>query len=130
MGDTDPPGAEPSAGPALGRLADFADRAATPVTYHADRRKVAVLVVRRGTELRAYLDLCPHVFLPLTYRGRRVLSQDGKRLRCTNHAAEFAVDDGRALSGPGNGRGLTPVALRVEADGTVRVSGEPAAKPG
>lgn len=128
MSDDTPPGA----GPVLGRLADFADRAATPARYRADGREVAVLVVRRGTELRAYLDLCPHVFPPLTYRGRRVLSEDGKRLRCTNHAAEFAVDDGRPLSGPGGGggRGLTPVALRVEADGTVRVSGEAAAKPG
>lgn len=139
MADTAPPGAGPSAGssgggppagPVLGRLADFADRAAMPVTWHAGGREVAALVVRRGAELRAYLDLCPHVYLPLTWRGRRVLSADGERLRCTNHAAEFAVDDGRALSGPCDGRGLTPVALRVEADGTVRVGGAPAAGPG
>lgn len=139
MADTVPPGAGPSAGasgggsPAdfvLGRLTDFADRAATPVTYRAGGREVAALVVRHGTELRAYLDLCPHVYLPLTWRGRRVLSADGERLRCTNHAAEFAVEDGRALSGPCDGRGLTPVALRVEADGTVRVGDAPGAGPG
>ena len=70
-----------------------------------------------ATELSAYRDECPHMFLPLTQRGRRVLSADGERLRCTNHGAEFAVADGRALSGPVAGCGLTPVAIEVGADG-------------
>ena len=63
--------------PALGRLSDFADRAATPVSHRVGGREIAALAVRRGAELRAYLDLCPPVFLPLTWRGRRVLSGDG-----------------------------------------------------
>jgi nitrite reductase/ring-hydroxylating ferredoxin subunit len=109
-------------GPVLGRLSDFPDGAAAPAgCRRADGREVAVLVVRRGAELRAFLDLCPHQFLPLTWRGRKVLSADGERLRCSNHGAEFAVDDGRGLSGPGSACGLTPVLLRVDPDGTVRV---------
>ena len=116
----------------LGRLEDFPDGAATPAGYRrADGREVAVLVVRRGDELRAYLDVCPHQFLPLTQRGRRVLSADGERLRCTNHGAEFAVADGRGLCGPGSGCGLTPVLLRVDPDGTVRVDDDgPSPMPG
>jgi len=113
----------------LGRLTDFPDGAATPAKYAADGREVAILVVRRGPELRAYLDLCPHQYLPLTWRGRRVLSTDGERLRCTNHGAEFAVADGRGLSGPGNACGLTPVPLCVEPDGTVRVDAGPSPEP-
>jgi nitrite reductase/ring-hydroxylating ferredoxin subunit len=113
----------------LGRLADFPDGVATPTRCVVDGREVAVLVVRRGTELRAYLDLCPHQYLPLTWRGPRVLSGDGERLRCTNHGAEFAVADGRGLSGPGSACGLTAVPLRVDQDGTVRVGGEPGQAP-
>jgi nitrite reductase/ring-hydroxylating ferredoxin subunit len=121
----------PAGGSVLGRLPDFPDREAVPVSYRrADGSDAAVLVVRCGAELRAYLDLCPHVFLPLTYRGRRVLSGDGERLRCTNHGAEFAVADGRRLSGPGSACGLTPVPLRLEPDGTVRVADGPGAAPG
>ncbi len=119
-----------ASGPALGRLEDFPDPSATPVRYCAGDREVALLVVRRGTELCAYLDLCPHMFLPLTQRGRRVLSADRERLRCTNHGAEFAVADGRGLSGPGSACGLTPVPLRLEPDGTVRVADGPGAAPG
>jgi nitrite reductase/ring-hydroxylating ferredoxin subunit len=120
----------PGKGPKLGSLADYPDGAAVPVSYRAGGRKVAILVVRRGAELRAYLDLCPHQYLPLTWRGPRVLSADGERLRCTNHGAEFAIADGLALSGPGDGCGLTPVPLRVEPDGTVRVDDGPSPAPG
>ncbi len=105
----------------LGRLEDFPDRAATPARYRKGEREIALLVVRHGDELRAYEDVCPHQFLPLTQRGRRVLSADGLRLRCTNHGAEFAVADGRALSGPTGGCGLTAVALAIGADGSVLV---------
>src|SRR3712207_3142723 len=115
----------PGAGAALGRLPDFPDGAATPARYVAEGREVAGVVVRRGAGLRAYLDLCPHQCLPLTWRGPRVLSGNGERLRCTNHGAEFAVADGRGLSGPGSACGLTPVPLRVAPDGTVRVGDGP-----
>ena len=122
----------PADAPVLGRLPDFPDGAAAAAGYRrADGREVAVLVVRRGAELRASLDLCPHQYLPLTWRGRRVLSADGERLRCSNHGAEFAVEDGRGLSGPGSACGLTSVPLRVDPDGTVRVDdGGPSPKPG
>ncbi len=114
-----------SEGRPLGRLENFPDGVATPARYRKGERDVALLVVRRGDELRAYLDECPHQFLPLTMRGRRVLSADGERLRCTNHSAEFAVADGRALSGPVSGCGLTPVAIEIGADGTVLVDEKP-----
>ncbi len=109
----------------VGRLEDFPDGAATPARCRKGEREVAILVVRRGADLRAYVDECPHQFLPLTQRGRRVLSADGERLRCTNHGAEFAVTDGRALSGLVGGCALTPVALEVGADSTVLVNEKP-----
>ncbi len=128
------PGAEASdGGPVLGRLSDFQDGPAAPASYRrADGREVAVLVVRRGADLRAYLDLCPRQYLPLTWRGPRVLSADGERLRCSNHGAEFAAADGRGLSGPGRACGLAPVPLRVEPDGILVVADDPppAAWPG
>jgi nitrite reductase/ring-hydroxylating ferredoxin subunit len=120
----------PGKGPVLGSLANYPDGASVPVSYRAGEREVAIVVVRRGAELWAYLDLCPHQYLPLTWRGPRVLSADGERLRCTNHGAEFAVVDGRALSGPGDGCGLTPVPLHVEPNGTVRVDDGPSSVPG
>jgi nitrite reductase/ring-hydroxylating ferredoxin subunit len=106
----------------LGRLTDFPDGCATPANCQQDGKEVALLVVRQGSTLTAYLDLCPHMYLPLTYRGTRVLSEDGQRLRCSNHAAEFAVSDGRALSGPGNGCGLSAISLNIGSDEMVTLA--------
>lgn len=107
---------------ALGRLVDFPEDAATAITYERDGRSTALFVVHQDTRLVAYLDMCPHQYLPLTWRGRRVLSADGTRIRCSSHGAEFAVEDGRPLGGPGDGSGLTAIALRIEA-GAVYLAG-------
>jgi nitrite reductase/ring-hydroxylating ferredoxin subunit len=107
-----------------GRLADIQEGSATRLTLRRAGRDTALLVVRRGDALFAYEDVCPHQFLPLTYRGGRVLSADGTRFRCSSHGAEFAVEDGRCLAGPCNGAGLTRVALTVEPDGNVRIAEE------
>src|SRR3712207_8452834 len=119
-------------GPVLGRLPDFPEGAAAPASYRrADGREVAVLVVRRGAELRAYLDLCPHQYLPLTWRGRRVLNPDGEGLCCSNHGAAFVVTGARGVSGPGRACSLTPVALPADPGGTRRLAdaGVPGAGP-
>ena len=56
----------------------------------------------------------------LTYRSGSVVSADGGRLVCSNHHAEFSVEDGGALSGPVSpGCGLTPVPVHVDADGSL-----------
>ena len=78
----------------------------------------AVLVLRRGSEVRAYRNLCPHHWLPLTYRSQNVLSADGARLRCSNHGAEFSIEDGRAFDAS-LPCGLEPVPVHVDGEGRV-----------
>ena len=73
-----------------------------------------------GDDAYAYVNACPHVWLPLTYRSGSVVSADGGRLVCSNHYAEFSVEDGSALSGPVTpGCGLTPVPVHVDAHGSL-----------
>ena len=111
--------------PALGRLDDFPDGAATPASARVGGKEVRVVVLRRGGAVHAFLDLCPHQWLPLTWRGAGVLSADGERLRCSVHGAEFAAEDGRGLAGVATGCRLTPAPLDVAPDGTVRLLGAP-----
>jgi len=77
-----------------------------------------IVVVRRGDDVRAWRNLCPHQWLPLTYRSRNILSADGLRLRCSNHGAEFSADDGRPL-GDALPCGLEPVPACVDHEGRV-----------
>ncbi len=116
----------PAPGTSLGPLDAIPDGEAKDFVFGTGRRVFSMLVVRRGGEARAYVNACPHVWLPLNYRHREVLSGDGERLVCTNHFAEFSVEDGTAISGPVDaGCRLTPVPVHVDADGALIVGDPP-----
>lgn len=78
-----------------------------------------VLLARSGTLLRAYVNACPHQFLPLDHRGDRIISADGTVLRCTNHSAGFRLDDGEGVEGLGLGCALDVIPVAVNAAGLV-----------
>lgn len=67
----------------------------------------------------AYVNACPHQYLPLDYRNDRILSADGALLRCSNHSAGFRLSDGQGVEGFGQGACLDPVPVSVNKDGTV-----------
>jgi nitrite reductase/ring-hydroxylating ferredoxin subunit len=73
-----------------------------------------VLVVRRGDNLRAYVNACPHQYLPLDHKGDRLISADKTILRCTNHAAGFSVTTGEGVEGLGIGACLDRIPVTVE----------------
>jgi nitrite reductase/ring-hydroxylating ferredoxin subunit len=80
----------------------------------------SVLVLRRAGVLRAYLNACPHQYLPLDFQGPGIVSADGSMLMCTMHGAMFSMDDGRCLEGPAMPCELTAVEVQEE-DGVVRL---------
>ena len=73
-----------------------------------------IFVVRRGSNVYAYLNSCPHTGAPLDWTPDRFLDLDGAHIQCAMHAALFRIDDGRCIAGPCNGDRLTPVTVRVE----------------
>jgi nitrite reductase/ring-hydroxylating ferredoxin subunit len=110
----------PACGTSLGPLSAIADLSVREFQFGSGRRIFSMLAIRRGDDVRAYVNACPHVWLPLTFRSPRVLSIDGARLVCSNHFAEFAVDDGRAIAGPVEpGCSLTRVPVHVNEAGAV-----------
>lgn len=110
----------PAPGTSLGGLDTFPDPSVRELQFGVGRRVFSMLVVRRGDDVRAYVNACPHVWLPLTFRSARLLSADGERLVCSNHLAEFSVDDGQALSGPVEpGCGLAAIPVHVNARGEI-----------
>ena len=92
---------------------------AAELTLHDDERG-SVILVRRGAEVRAWRNLCPHHWLPLTYRSDRILSADGRHLRCSNHGAEFSTEDGRPLDAS-LPCGLEPVPVHIDDEGRVEL---------
>lgn len=87
-------------------------------------------VVRRGVELRAYLNHCPHAGHVLNLRPHVFLAPDAPLIQCSSHGALFEMETGLCLAGPCPGTRLRPIAVHIN-QGYVLVAddvelGEPA----
>lgn len=80
-----------------------------------------LLVIRDRAGLRGFVNLCPHQYLPLDYRGAQILSADGGRLICTSHQAQFDALTGEVCAGPAS-CGLMVVPLHQE-HGRITIAG-------
>jgi len=76
-----------------------------------------ILLVASTEGLRAYVNACPHQYLPLDWRSGNILSDDGGTLRCSNHDAGFDASTGAGIDGLGQGCALDPVPVHLSADG-------------
>ncbi len=77
---------------------------------------IGIFAVRQGPEIRAYVNSCPHIGVPLDWLPDHFLSTDGTRIICAMHGAEFTIADGKCIAGPCLGDHLQPVPISIEGD--------------
>lgn len=70
--------------------------------------------------VRAYVNLCPHMRVPLDRTGAGVFDRAKRHLLCGTHGARFRPDDGVCVSGPCAGDSLEALEA-VEVFGQVQV---------
>ncbi|ANB17185.1 Rieske (2Fe-2S) protein [Dokdonella koreensis] len=73
-----------------------------------------LIVLRRGREVFAYYNECPHAGRNLDWSPGRFLVKDGL-IVCAAHGASFAVESGLCRAGPGGG-GLVPAPVVVDGE--------------
>ena len=73
----------------------------------------SLVVLRRGDQVRAWLNICPHAGRRLDWAPGKFLLSKGL-LVCAAHGASFRTDDGECVGGPCRGERLRAVPLRVE----------------
>lgn len=112
----------PMPGTVLAPLDDLADGAAREFIFGRGTTVFSMFVVRRGQGVFGYLNLCPHYSSPLNHRAGHFLNEDGSRIRCTMHFAEFRIEDGFGIAGAAQNCWLDPVPVHV-ADGQIVISG-------
>jgi nitrite reductase/ring-hydroxylating ferredoxin subunit len=78
-----------------------------------------ILVFKRGNAVHAFVNACPHQYLPLDHRGDSILSADGTVIRCTNHGAGFCASTGHGVEGLGIDQKLDAVPVRIDELGRV-----------
>ena len=101
-------------GTALCRIDEIPDGAARGFTIGGGAGKLRIFAVRRGDAVHVYVNRCPHAGHPLNFKPHQFLSPDGSVILCTSHGAIFDLEAGSCIAGPCAGRGLQPLALRVE----------------
>lgn len=78
-------------------------------------REALVLRDEHGA-VRAYLNRCEHLPIPLDGGSREFLDESGALLRCGTHGALFRMEDGYCTRGPCRGRSLATVSFRLVED--------------
>ena len=98
----------------LCRLGEIAEPGTKGVSLGQGRARREIFLVRRGGDVRAYENACPHTGGMLDWVPDQFLSLDRKHILCATHGALFRMDDGYCIHGPCIGRSLTPVAIRLQ----------------
>ncbi|NML31912.1 Rieske (2Fe-2S) protein [Paraburkholderia antibiotica] len=80
---------------------------------------VPVVLVRRGEQVWAYANRCPHFSVPLDFEPGEVLCYRSQVLMCAHHSALFRFEDGHCIDGPCEGAKLDAVPVRIEEGGRV-----------
>ncbi|CAN7239868.1 Rieske 2Fe-2S domain-containing protein [Pseudoduganella sp. LjRoot289] len=82
----------------------------------------SVLLVRRGRQVVAYRDLCPHYgATPMAWRRHAYLNAQRTHIVCAAHGALFEIGDGNCVQGPCLGQSLTSLAVDISEDGDITV---------
>ena len=85
-------------------------------------RNVSCLVYGRGSELRVFLNSCPHTGIRLEWRPDDFLDASGRYLQCAMHGALFEPSNGLCVDGPCVDRTLIKIHVEI-LEGDVLVSG-------
>jgi len=106
------------------RFADLADPGSRGFTAGSGNWPLRGFVVRRGDEVFAYVNRCPHAGHPLDWQPDHFLTQDEALIICSSHGALFDIGTGSCVAGPCVGRGLRQIAVRIT-DGDVLLEEDP-----
>jgi len=81
----------------------------------------SLILLRRGADVKAWLNICPHAGRRLDWAPGRFLQAKNGDLVCAAHGATFETGAGTCIAGPCRGQSLRAVAV-VVVDGAVRLA--------
>ena len=97
----------------LCKLSELADPSSKSFQIKIGRKKTDIFVVRKGDEVYAYQNTCPHAQAPLEWNPDEFLDENRENIICAMHGARFTIHNGNCISGPCGGAALSVVAVEV-----------------
>lgn len=76
-----------------------------------------ILVLRQGQAVRAYLNHCPHLGIPLNWQPDKFLSLEQTHIQCSTHGALFTLEEGYCIAGPCRGQSLSALPTEIDEHG-------------
>lgn len=105
----------------LCKLSDMDDLSAKTFSVKIKRNATDFFVIRKGDQVYAYQDVCPHAQAPLESNPDEFLDDKKENIICALHGATFSIEQGDCLGGPCEGIGLNPVLVDVHKGNIVLV---------
>lgn len=87
--------------------------------------QATIFVLRRGDQVRAWRDRCPHHGTPLPWRKDAYLNAAGDRVVCSAHGALFEPESGLCVQGPCLGERLRALPCTLTDDGELLLDAHP-----
>ena len=91
------------------------------ITLGVSADNTQYLLVYSEDEVKAYINSCPHLSIPLEWQEHDFLEPDSGLIRCSTHGALFLPSTGECVSGPCVGDALTPVTISIN-DGSISLA--------
>ena len=113
----------PAFGTALCCLEAVPDGGCKELRYGSGDAAFRLLLYRRGKEVRAYINSCPHFALPLNANSATFFLLDDARIMCAWHCAVFRLEDGYCEEGPDKGLPLDRVPVSLVENRVMLVEG-------
>jgi nitrite reductase/ring-hydroxylating ferredoxin subunit len=76
------------------------DNGARNFTIETKRKVLDIFIVRKGENIYAYMNSCPHTSVRLNMMPDKFHNPTGKFLHCNSHGALFRIEDGYCVRGP------------------------------
>ena len=98
----------------LCRVDELADPGTKNVVLGEGEDELDIIIVQTNGIRHAYVNCCPHQFIPLETFPNHFLTDDKKFFLCSGHGARFALATGACISGPCLGKGLDRLQITEE----------------
>jgi nitrite reductase/ring-hydroxylating ferredoxin subunit len=76
-----------------------------------------LFAVRRGGQVYAYFNRCPHRGVGLEWQPDQFLDPSNSLIQCATHGALFLIENGECVAGPCAGQSLTAIEWREDTQG-------------
>jgi nitrite reductase/ring-hydroxylating ferredoxin subunit len=101
---------------AICRVTELSDPGTRAFTVGSGDWPLKGFVVRKGAQVFAYVNRCPHAGHPLNWQANDFLTLDDTIIICRSHGALFDLSTGLCVAGPCAGANLRSIAVRIEHD--------------